>query len=405
MRLLLLLTASFPFDGGEEFLENELRFARGFDRILVCPCGLKENSTQTRSLPEGVECLRLRRAPGGRMEYVALLGLSCIRRELLSLARSGRLSRERAHEALFFMKNAMSIYHALKRESSILTADDVTVYSYWFYDAAAAGALFASFLRSRGIQTRLVSRAHGFDVHEERNSLRYLPMRDWLLKSAAAVFPCSEEGAERIQKHFPLYAEKVRSAHLGTPDRGYRGGSREEFHLLSCSYMVPVKRLHLIAEALKRADFSIRWTHIGSGPMEAELKKLADVLPTCVRAEFPGAMKNEDVMDFYRSRPVTAFVNVSSSEGIPVSIMEACSFGIPVIATGVGGTPEIVKDGKNGFLLPVDFTPEELLREIDRIRSMSGEDYDQMCKNARSVWRNSFSAERNYPEFYEVLNR
>lgn len=405
MKLLILLTSTFPFDKGEEFLENELRFARGFDRIIVCPCGLKEGSVRTRALPEGVECIRVRRVFGGRGGYGALLGLPYVRGELRMLARTGRFSPARVHEMLFFMKNAMSIFQALKQEKIFLSADDVTIYSYWFYDAAAAGALLADFLRSEGKKVKLVSRAHGFDVHEDRSPLCYLPMRDFLMKSAGTVFPCSEEGAEILRVRCPQFAGKVRVSHLGTCDQGGHGGNRTGFHIVSCSYMLPVKRLHLIAEALRQADFPVRWTHIGSGPLEAELKESAKALPSCVRAEFPGAMSNADVLDFYRNRETAVFVNVSSSEGIPVSIMEACSFGIPVIATDVGGTSEIVKDGENGFLLRADFSPEELLQALSRIRSMSGDDYEKLCKNSRSIWENSFSAERNYPEFYEVLSR
>lgn len=405
MKLLLLLTASYPFDSGEEFLENELRFSRGFDKIMICPCGLKENSLQTRTLPESVECVCAKRIPIGRSKYGTLLRLPCVRSELLRLVRTGKFSIARTHETLFFMKNAMSIFHALKLEESIQVADDVTIYSYWFYDAAAAGALLAEYLRAKGKKVKLVSRAHGFDVHEDRSPLKYLPMRDFLMKSVETVFPCSEEGAKTLRNHFPQFAGKVHVSHLGTCDRGSRSGNRTGFHLVSCSYVVPVKRLHLIAEALKKADFPVRWTHIGSGPLAPRLKELAGTLPSCVRAEFPGAMKNADVLNFYQKQDVTVFVNVSSSEGIPVSIMEACSFGIPVIATDVGGTSEIVKDKENGFLLRADFAPEELLQALNRIRSMNGEDYEKLCKNSRSIWENSFSAERNYPEFYEVLSR
>lgn len=405
MKLLVLLTASFPYDGGEEFLENELRYARGFDRILVCPCGLKKTSVRTRQLPEGAECVPVRRVPAGRADYLRLLSLPCVRGELSELLRSGRLNAARAHELLFFMRNAESIFRALKQNGTVLSADDVTVYSYWFYDAAAAGVLLADFLRSRGKRAELVSRVHGFDVHEERAEHGYLPMRGFLLQSARTVFACSEEGASILRSRFPQYADKIRTAHLGTPDRGFQGGSREEFHLVSCSYMVPVKRLHLIAQALMGADFPVRWTHIGSGPQEAELRALAEKLPPRVTAEFPGAMKNADVLEYYRKGGVSAFVNVSSSEGIPVSIMEACSFGFPVVATDVGGTGEIVADGENGFLLKKDFTPAELLDLLRRLRSMDEARYGRLCEASRAVWERSFSAERNYPEFYKELGR
>jgi colanic acid/amylovoran biosynthesis glycosyltransferase len=405
VKLLLILTASFPFDSGEEFLENELRYASGFDKIIVCPCGLNENSMQTRTLPEGVESIRFERLTASKKEYGSVLRMPCVRDELFGLLRSGRFSFARAHECLFFMRNALRIFQALSKEKSVLSADDVTIYSYWFYDAAAAGALLAEFLCSRGKKAKLVSRAHGFDIHEERSDFHYLPMRKFLLESACAVFPCSDEGTQILHNCFPQYAAKVRTAHLGTRDEGYRGGSRKEFHLLSCSYMVPVKRLHLIAKALSKADFPIRWTHIGSGPMKAKLKQMTQALPSCVTVDFTGAMKNEDVLNFYKNRDITVFVNVSSSEGIPVSIMEACSFGIPVIATNVGGTSEIVKDGKNGFLLGAEFSPQELLDVLNRVRSMTEEEYAQLCKNSRSIWSRAFSAEKNYPAFYEVLGR
>lgn len=405
MKLLVVLTASFPFDGGEEFLENELRYARGFDRVLVCPCGLREASVKTRQLPEGAECVPIRRVPTGRAEYLRLLSAPGVRNELSELLRGGRLNAARAHELLFFMKNAESILRVLKQNETLLSADEVVLYSYWFYDAAAAGALLAGFLRSRGKKAEFVSRAHGFDVHEERAEHGYLPMRGFLLKSARAVFPCSEEGAALLKTRFPQFAQKVKTAYLGTPDRGFRGGSREEFHLVSCSYVVPVKRLHLIAQALLEADFPVRWTHIGSGPQEAELRTLAQKLPSHVTAEFPGAMRNADVLEYYRTHGVSAFVNVSSSEGIPVSVMEACSFGYPVIATDVGGTGEIVADGENGFLLKKDFAPAELLDLLRSIRSMDEARYVLLCENSRAVWERSFSAERNYPEFYKELGR
>ena len=58
------------------------------------------------------------------------------------------------------------------------------------------------------------------------------------------------------------------------------------------------------------------------------------------------------------------------SEGIPVSIMEAQSFGTPVIATDTGGVKELVAPG-TGFLLPVDFKPEDLAERIGLFLNMA----------------------------------
>ena len=77
-----------------------------------------------------------------------------------------------------------------------------------------------------------------------------------------------------------------------------------------------------------------------------------------------GAIQNVEVYKYYNEHCADLFINVSSSEGLPVSIMEAISFGIPVIATDVGGTGEIVKNGISGFLINRDFETVELAKKI-----------------------------------------
>lgn len=88
--------------------------------------------------------------------------------------------------------------------------------------------------------------------------------------------------------------------------------------------------------------------------------------------------QNQQVYDYYKSNKVDVFVNVSYSEGLPVSLMEASSFGIPVIATDVGGSAEIIdKEQKNGFLLDKDFEIGALQKKIELLLNESEEMY---CK-------------------------
>ena len=109
-------------------------------------------------------------------------------------------------------------------------------------------------------------------------------------------------------------------------------------------------------------------------------------------------------MEFYRTKPVDLFVNTSSLEGLPVSIMEACSFGIPVVATDVGGTKEIVRDGKNGFLLGADFKPETLANDIERICRMTGKERNAMRTASRKIWEENFNAAGNYERFAHAIS-
>jgi colanic acid/amylovoran biosynthesis glycosyltransferase len=406
MKLLIILTASFPYDNGEEFLLNEVNYINGFDKIILCPCNLKEGSVITKTLPEGLECAALKRKNSGQAAYAKLLFQPSVLAEIGSLVRTGKFSLGRVHETLFFMKQATEIYNMLKQIEVLYQADEVCIYSYWFYDAAAAAVLLKKDLTAQGIKVTQISRAHRFDIHQEYAKYAYLPMRVYLLRHVDRLYPCSDDGAKTFIRQYPQYAGKITPAYLGTINHGEKPGSRRNgLHLVSCSYMVPVKRLHLIAQALSAADFPVLWTHIGAGPLENEIKSMAEKLPDCVKTEFTGQLNNGAIMEYYKSNDISVFVNVSSSEGIPVSVMEACSFGLPIIATDVGGTAEAVIDGKNGFLLPANCTSDNLLDKLLFLKELPEEEYVQLCENSHGIWAEKFNAPQNYKNFYEVINQ
>jgi colanic acid/amylovoran biosynthesis glycosyltransferase len=405
MKVLLLLTNSFPYGTGESFLSPELNYANGFDKIFVCPCSLSESAERSRKLPDGMECISLHRVKSGKKQYLRLAFRPCVLAECFRLLRQRKLTLGRIHELLFFMKNAQEISEALKQSVSFRSGDRVVIYSYWLYDAAAAGVLFASYLRKRGVSVRVISRAHGFDIHKERAKYSYLPMRKYLFRNLDRIYPCSVDGESVLKKEAGKDAAKITCAYLGTEDHGEGPQKREPFHIVSCSYLVPVKRVHLIIEALKQVDYPVIWTHIGSGPLEKEIRKAASQLPKNVKAEFLGTRSSEEIFAYYRSNDISAIVNVSSSEGIPVSIMEAASFGIPAVATDVGGTHEIIENGRNGILIPKDFTPQEFLDAVGKLRTMNVDEYHTLCRNARRIWKEKFSAADNFHKFYGEISK
>ena len=108
-------------------------------------------------------------------------------------------------------------------------------------------------------------------------------------------------------------------------------------------------------------------------------------------------------MNEYKEKEYHLFINVSSLEGIPVSIMEAISFGIPCIATDVGGNREIVFNGVNGTLVGKDITPNELYKAIESYILMDEERYLRYRKDARRIWTEYFDAARNYSSFVDEL--
>ena len=96
-------------------------------------------------------------------------------------------------------------------------------------------------------------------------------------------------------------------------------------------------------------------------------------------------------------------MSVSSTEGVPVSIMEAASFGIPILATEVGGTGELVIDGLDGRLVPSEVTERTLAEELRAFVRMDAAAYEALREGARRHWEESFCAETNFQRFYDML--
>lgn len=149
----------------------------------------------------------------------------------------------------------------------------------------------------------------------------------------------------------------------------------------------------------------ITWTHIGSGELQKELEglalsKLSD--KPNVTFHFAGQLTNKEVLNFYTTHPVDLFINVSATEGVPVSIMEAMSFGIPVIATDVGGNSEIVT-GENGHLLSADPSANEVKEAIGFFVKLSNEERQRYIKNSRKTWEENYNALFNYQTFVSDL--
>jgi colanic acid/amylovoran biosynthesis glycosyltransferase len=83
--------------------------------------------------------------------------------------------------------------------------------------------------------------------------------------------------------------------------------------------------------------------------------------------------------------------------------MEAQSFGIPVIATDIGGVKEVVVEG-TGSLLNVNFDPEGLAEMIEHYQSLSEKETDKIKANAIKNWDSKFNASANYNNFIIKVN-
>ncbi len=154
----------------------------------------------------------------------------------------------------------------------------------------------------------------------------------------------------------------------------------------------------IIQLSKKMSNKKINWTHIGDGAQKNELIKYSQKnSPKNLSINFLGYIPS--VYEYYKNHPVDLFLNTSASEGIPVSIMEAQSCGIPVIATAVGGIPEIVSENFGALLSP-DPSPDEIADGILTFVKKTSSN-DEHRKNAKNNWKTNYNAETNYNLFYE----
>ena len=87
----------------------------------------------------------------------------------------------------------------------------------------------------------------------------------------------------------------------------------------------------------------------GDGPEREEMERRADELRLGGRARFLGPLPRDDVLGLFRA--ADASLLSSTWENFPHTVVESLAVGTPVIATSVGGVPEVVQDGENGLLV------------------------------------------------------
>jgi len=114
-----------------------------------------------------------------------------------------------------------------------------------------------------------------------------------------------------------LAPKKITITRLGVLHYGYNIVDKSPvFQLLSCSNIIPIKRVEMIAEVLRHVNFEVNWTHIGEGPGFKNLQNIIQGLPSNIKVKLTGKLSNREIMKLYANHPFDLFINVSESEGM-----------------------------------------------------------------------------------------
>lgn len=147
---------------------------------------------------------------------------------------------------------------------------------------------------------------------------------------------------------------------------------------------------------------SIKLKVVGTGPLEEELKKLSTDLNIDSRVEFCGFKKGEELKNYIRNSRAVILPSEGYENG-PYSIMEAMALGKPAIVSKIGGLPEIVEDGYNGYIFKA-FDKEDLISKIVKMQTASDNEIEKMGRNAIAFAKENFNKDKYIQQLVGIYN-
>lgn len=415
MKKLLLFTDGFPYGLGEKsFILPELeRLVEEYDITIVSCAGakIKEDVQHITQLDSRIHTVFFdyKNTFWERFFYAGRALFSIVWwQEAVEIVRAGYKIAARLSQAFYYHVLA-DRYRRMVLRGHLLSTESTIAYTFW----NKSYTLSMIWLKKLYPSLKVVSRIHGHDLYNERvKGSGRQAYKKYMDPRTDAVFFISEEGYQYYLKNF-AQGKKLPDYYilrLGVNRRESRNprNTSEVFEMVSCSSVIPLKRVDRIAEgiALLPDGYKIRWVHFGDGSAMEQVKErvrelLADRQDICY--EFRGFCPNETVMEYYGHTPIDCFITTTSNEGLPVSIMEALSFGIPVIAPDVNGIAEEVENNYNGMLLSSEAEAGEVADAVMKFLEASEKQIEVFRENAYQMWEQKYDKEKNVKEFMETL--
>lgn len=404
----ILITSAFPFLPGEQFIESEMKFWEQQCDVDLRLIPLSMGSGQKRLTPPNTQLdtriaeLNLPRSATRPDRLI---------RGLLSkgMLQEFKAEADKALRKAPYMLASVSKIEAYKRAFNSIfprmnRLDDTLIYCYWHNEACYA---LQDLKSTYGY--RLISRVHRHDLYSNERPHGYMPSKRRYTSNIDALYALSPSAILYLMDEYKFPESRLRKAGLGVLARNISTLPSEEgsLRIVSCSNMVEVKNIEMIVDLLHELscdrNLQIHWTHIGTGPLKESIENYCQsVLGNIEHLSYSlaGHFNNEEVFDFYHKSKVDFFVNVSHSEGQPVSIMEALSCSIPVVGPDVGGVSEMLEDGINGILFKHPQTVSDIARRLRSMRFLKDGKYRRAAFDSFS---RLFDADKVYPEFIHSI--
>jgi glycosyltransferase involved in cell wall biosynthesis len=386
MKKLILIA----FDAEQTFIMNELKFYHEHSDEVHCTLYTMRISDEARRSIQNIDIVMIENEQNfGIRQKVGVLPqlfVDILRAPFYYVK----------EQNIRYQWNRLASKKAIAKQIESNVKPSETVMAYWFEEEA----LCLSYLKKMRSDIRAASRAHAFDLYEEEQKGGRQPFRQFMLENIDTILPVSNHGVHYLRNKFPQYASKITLGSLGIPESDMPlNKAPENPVIVSCGAVSARKRTLEILEVVKRIP-NATWVHFGAGDLFDTLKEKCKGLNE-INVQLKGHVPVEAVMEYYKNNPVTAFISLSSSEGVPVSMMEAISCGIPVIATNAGGTADLVNES-TGLLVDIHYDTDTLLNDIQEKIAHKFKDTTYR-EGVRAYWDSHYNATRNYKKFIDTI--
>jgi glycosyltransferase involved in cell wall biosynthesis len=229
-------------------------------------------------------------------------------------------------------------------------------------------------------QKPVITTLRGSDVnHAERSRIFNLLHKKAIQKSIFIV-GVSQAIATDLGRQYHGLADKIRFVPNGVDNTFYALATGRDhlapspFKLLFIGSLIPLKGLDVLLKALAGTNSHASWTLtvVGDGPEKDHLKSLATDLKTDKNVRFLGNVSPDGIPQLMRDHHI--LILPSYREGRPNVVLEAMAAALPVLATDIEGTRELIQHGKTGWLVPpgdVDALSETLAALIGRKKDLA----------------------------------
>ncbi|MBS6202621.1 MAG: glycosyltransferase [Eisenbergiella sp.] len=406
---LYLIITNYPNNGSDSiFVAPEIpELMKWFDITVFCTSG-KRDCTHVR---DGIEYFYfdMELTLAKKIKYIfKYFGSGICRKDLKDIIKMQNLDKKsnllgRIRKSIEFYGAAEEFYGFFQEK--IKPSDEEAVYYTFWNDYFTLSLILHKY---KYPNFHIVTRLHGYDLYEYRCRYGRQPFKQIMNAEMERLYFIAENPKEYYVEKYPeLNRDKVKVNRLGV----YEISKKEERFkgkkplIVSCSNVIALKRVNLIIEALEKLEEEVCWIHFGDGSQFAEISQMAKERlekKRNIEYKLEGRISNEDIRKFYGNNEIRCFVTTSSTEGCPISIMEAMAAGIPVVATSVGEIPNMING--NGILLEQNPKAQNVAEALEKIINCSSKKWEEMSRKSYLLWKKSYNADLNAAEFAEELN-